>query len=106
MRSDESWRRRIAGAGIDLLDIHRVFSTATSRPSRSFPSVMSASVDRPAVNKSNTSIPAPLSSDFSRSTGARLNGASGKKWPKSYRLEIGDQGGYYTPDGKILTYWD
>jgi hypothetical protein len=28
------------------------------------------------------------------------------KWETSYRLKVGDQGGYFTKDGKILTYWD
>jgi hypothetical protein len=27
-------------------------------------------------------------------------------WPESYRLKVGNQGGYFTADGKILTYWD
>lgn len=27
-------------------------------------------------------------------------------WEASYRLKIGDQGGYFTSEGKVLTYWD
>jgi len=27
-------------------------------------------------------------------------------WQESFRLRVGNQGGYYTADGKILTYWD
>lgn len=28
------------------------------------------------------------------------------KWEPSYQLKVGLQGGYYTADGRILTYWD
>jgi hypothetical protein len=27
-------------------------------------------------------------------------------WDESYRLKVGTQSGYYTRDGRILTYWD
>ena len=31
---------------------------------------------------------------------------SGAVFPEAeYRLKIGDEGGYFTADGKILTYW-
>jgi hypothetical protein len=28
------------------------------------------------------------------------------KWKESFKIKIGTKGGYYTKDGKILTYWD
>jgi hypothetical protein len=28
------------------------------------------------------------------------------QWQPSFRLKVGGQGGYYTQDGQILTYWD
>ena len=28
------------------------------------------------------------------------------KWEEAYKIKVGDKGGYYTADGKILTYWD
>ncbi len=27
-------------------------------------------------------------------------------WEPAYRLKVGNHGGYFTADGKILTYWD
>jgi hypothetical protein len=27
-------------------------------------------------------------------------------WSESFRLKIGDQGGHFTPGGRILSYWD
>jgi hypothetical protein len=27
-------------------------------------------------------------------------------WPEAFRLKIGTQGGYFTPGGRILAYWD
>jgi hypothetical protein len=27
-------------------------------------------------------------------------------WPEAFRLKIGARGGYYTPGGRILSYWD
>jgi hypothetical protein len=27
-------------------------------------------------------------------------------WAPSFRLKVGSQAGYYTKDGRILTYWD
>jgi hypothetical protein len=27
-------------------------------------------------------------------------------WAEAFRLKIGDQGGYFTPGGRVLSYWD
>jgi hypothetical protein len=28
------------------------------------------------------------------------------RWPEAFRVKIGDQGGYFTPGGRVLSYWD
>jgi hypothetical protein len=41
---------------------------------------------------------------FQKHKGQAQWGTWNPNWPPSYRLKIGPQGGYFTADGRILTY--
>jgi RHS repeat-associated protein len=43
---------------------------------------------------------------FAKNKGQAQWGTWNPKWAPSYRLKVGDKGGYFTSDGRILTYWD
>jgi hypothetical protein len=43
---------------------------------------------------------------FEKNRGQAQWGKWNPNWEESFRLKIGGKGGYYTKDGKILTYWD
>jgi RHS repeat-associated protein len=43
---------------------------------------------------------------FETNRGQAEWGKWNQNWQESFRLKVGDRGGYYTADGKILTYWD
>lgn len=43
---------------------------------------------------------------FQKNKGQAQWGRWNPSWEPSYRLKIGKQGGYYTADGHVLSYWD
>lgn len=43
---------------------------------------------------------------FQKNKGQAQWGKWNPSWEPSYRLKIGNQGGYYTTDGRVLSYWD
>ena len=43
---------------------------------------------------------------FEKNKGQAEWGQWNPKWKPSFKLKIGDKGGYFTADGRVLTYWD
>jgi len=43
---------------------------------------------------------------FQQNKGQAQWGKWNPNWEPAYRLKVGGQGGYFTGDGKILTFWD
>ena len=43
---------------------------------------------------------------FEQNKGQAEWGKWNPNWEPAYRLKIGNQGGYFTADGRVLTYWD
>lgn len=43
---------------------------------------------------------------FEQNKGQAQWGRWNPNWEPSFRLKIGDRGGYFTGDGRVLTYWD
>jgi hypothetical protein len=43
---------------------------------------------------------------FQENKGQAQWGKWNPNWEPSFRLKIGNKGGYYTADGRVLAYWD
>jgi RHS repeat-associated protein len=43
---------------------------------------------------------------FAENRGLAQWGKWNPRWEESFRLKLGEQGGYFTADGRILSYWD